>query len=170
MNFFKIDKKHQQAIDEYKLAIERYNAARDFYIRQFGDSCQAFQTYEEAHINQMKKFLQTFDQSLETHNQALQKSQAEFRFKLNNVFTTELLIGQYVVMKGTGTEMPEVAEFVEYVPGSVFKQFNETMPALPTHFTAVDQEVASSYFTPNKKRSSPVRKVNLEENIIFRLD
>lgn len=144
-------------MDDYKFVIERYNATRDDYIRQFGDSCHAFQTYEEGHINQMKAFLLTFDQSLEKLNNALQKSQSEFRSKLNNVYTTEALIGQFVEIKGTGADVPEVAEFVEYVPGTV----NEVSSASIT--TNLADQAASSYFSPLKKRSSPVRKVNLKE-------
>lgn len=115
----KIEKKLQQAIDEYRQAIDKYNLTREDYIELFKASCHSFQTYEEAHVQQMGKFVATYSQYLEQLNEIRTQVQSDLKQKLDNVYTVDSLIQQFLAQKGTGHDVPEYGEFVEYTSGIV---------------------------------------------------
>lgn len=110
----KVEKKLQQAAEEYKQAIEKYNMTREDYIQLFKSSCHSFQTYEEAHVMQMSKFVSAYTQHLEQLNEARGQVRADLKQKLDNVYTVDGLIQQFLAQKGTGHELPELGEFVDY--------------------------------------------------------
>lgn len=112
----KMEKKLQQAADEYRQAIEKYNMTRQDYIELFKTSCHSFQTYEEAHVQQMLKFVGTYTQHVEQLNEARAHVRVDLRHKLDTVYTCDALIREFLELKGTGDELPELGEFIEYSP------------------------------------------------------
>lgn len=121
-------------------------------MRLFTDSCHSFQSYEEAHVQQMSKFALTYSQHLEQLNEARRQTQSDMKLKLDNVYSVDQLIQQFLAQKGTGHELPEVGEFVEYAAGIV----NDVATSTPI------SEAGSTFnFLTSKKPSvsTPGRKV-----------
>lgn len=108
----KLEKRSLQTQDEYKQAIDKYNAARLEYEHKFTESCHIFQAQEEQHLKQMRSFIMTYTQLLAQLNSSRQKNFNDCQQKLNNVFTSESLLEQFILTKSTGTQRPAEVEFI----------------------------------------------------------
>lgn len=108
----KLEKRSLQTQEEYKHAIDKYNAARLEYERKFTESCHTFQAQEEQHLKQMRSFIMTYTQLLAQLNSSRQKNFNDCQQKLNNVFTSESLLEQFILTKSTGTQRPAEVEFI----------------------------------------------------------
>jgi DNA repair exonuclease SbcCD ATPase subunit len=113
-NISRLEKRVQNSLEEYKMAIDKYNAFRVEYEQKFTDSCNIFQAHEEAHISQIKTFLFSYIQLVAQLNASRQKNLNECNHKLNNMCTNEYLLQQFLVVKSTGQSRPNDVEFVEY--------------------------------------------------------
>ena len=147
----KLEKKCHNATEEYSQAVEKYNACKVEFEQRYADSCSLFQMHEEMHLSQMRTFLFTYTQLVAQLNATRQKNFTECQHKMNNVYTVDALIEQFVVAKGTGQDRPSDAEFVEYQAS--------------TAMCSSSYEMSTSVTTPNglnKRRSltSPVNDVN----------
>ena len=113
-NISRLEKRQLNALEEYKLAIEKYNTSRVEYELKFTDSCNVFQAHEEAHIAQMKTFFFSYMQLIAQLNASRQKNLNECSHKLANILTNESLLEQFLLAKSTGQNRPFDVEFVEY--------------------------------------------------------
>ena len=149
----KLEKKCQNSMEEYTQAIEKYNACKVEFEKRFIDSCSLFQMHEETHLSQMRTFLFSYTQLIGQLNLARQKNFNECQHKLNNVYTVDALLQQFITAKGTGHEKPAEAEFVEYQNNG---------------FNSGSYEVQSPGLL-NKRRSltSPVNEVSVSSNLVL---
>ena len=123
----RLEKKHRQAQEEYKLAIEKYNAVRVDYEKRFSEGdlattlrfrlhaplpflvCAKFQNFEIDHIEKMLAFSLTYSSILEESNEQIQTGQTEFNQKLK-AFTGHALLEAFVEDKKTGMERPSTSD------------------------------------------------------------
>lgn len=122
----RLEKKHRQAQEEYKLAIEKYNAVRDDYEKRFCEGerpsmpslwrcssfvlvCAKFQNFEIDHIEKMLAFSLTYSLILEQSNDHIRTAQNEFNQKLKALTGNELL-ETFVEDKKTGMNRPGTSE------------------------------------------------------------
>jgi hypothetical protein len=110
----RLEKKCQNSLEEYNQAIEKYNSFKVEFEQRYADSCTLFQMYEETHLGQMRTFLFGYTTILAQLNSARQKNFNECQQKLNNVYTVDALIQQFLMGKGTGQDRPTDAEFIEF--------------------------------------------------------
>jgi hypothetical protein len=155
-NFFssltqRSDKKVQQALDEYKQSIGRYNRARDEYEKRYINSCNAFQIQEEQHLKKMLNLTQNYVQLIDQLNQSRHKGCAEHATKLDSLYTVEQLIQQFIVKRYTGNFIPTPATFVDPLNKStIISQNNEPngsksfFEALSTGNSSEDADVNTS--------------------------
>jgi hypothetical protein len=109
----KLEKKCNQALEEYQSSIQKFNAIRNDYERRFADSCSIFQIHEEAHLVQMQKFSMELFNITAQLNQNRLKCFGEVQQKFAETYTIDYLIEQFIGSKSTGVERPPSAEFVE---------------------------------------------------------
>ena len=109
----RLEKKAQASVEEYKQAIDKYNQARVEFEQRYLNACESFQMHEESHLSQMHSFINSYLQLCAQLNDARQKSQQDFTKKLNSIYNVDLLIQQFIINKGTGSERLPVAEFVD---------------------------------------------------------
>jgi ABC-type proline/glycine betaine transport system substrate-binding protein len=112
-------------------------------------------------VQQMSKFVMQFAQQSEQLNSAREQINVDLKQKLENVYSVDSLIQQFLAQKGTGHELPEVAEFVEFVPGTI----NDVNASTASVDSGGGIASTSSYFSLRKR--SPPRKVLLESNSYF---
>lgn len=101
------------ALDDYKTSIEKYNLIRVDFERKLADSCNQFQYAEETHLKQMRSFVDSYSRLISNINSNKQQIFSEFFLKFNENFTVEYLLQLFIENKRTGTERPEVAQFIE---------------------------------------------------------
>lgn len=109
----KLEKKMKLALDDYKSSIEKYNLIRVDFERKLADSCNQFQYAEETHLKQMRSFIDSYSRLISNINSNKQVIFNEFNLKLNEHFTVDYLIQLFIENKRTGTERPDVAQFIE---------------------------------------------------------
>lgn len=146
----RLEKKCQSSMDEYNQIIEKYNACKVEFEQRYADSCSLFQMYEETHLAQMRTFLFSYTQLLAQLNSARQKNFNECQHKLNNVYTVDYLIEQFIMTKGTGQDRPVETEFVEFQNSFAYSGSYEGIP--------------SSSFNKRRSLTTPVNETMLSNN------
>jgi hypothetical protein len=101
-NLAKLDKKTTTLMEEYKSNVDKYNLNRIDFEQRFLESCHMFQLNEEAHLNRMRVYLLRYLDAMSLLNQSRQKDSNDFRAKLNNKFTSDYLIQQFIAAKASG--------------------------------------------------------------------
>lgn len=108
----KAETKCKKACDEYKNYVERYGSIREDFQNKMTVSCEHFQGLEESHLKQMKDFLSSYSQVLESGHALIGQVHIEFRQQCNDMDFNKLL-EQFVQARGTGPERPGPLFFEE---------------------------------------------------------
>lgn len=108
----KAETKCKKACEEYRNYIEKYGTIRDDFQYKMTESCQHFQLLEESHLKQMKSFLASYAQVLESGHALIGQVHVEFRQQCNDMDLDKLL-EQFVISRGTGPEKPGPLYFEE---------------------------------------------------------
>ncbi|CAF0761296.1 unnamed protein product [Rotaria sp. Silwood1] len=108
----RLEKKSRLAQDEYKLAIEKYNAIRNEYEKRFHDACTKFQDFEIDHIEKMLVFSLNFSEMLQRNQEQIRTAQNDFNEKLKLLSGNDLL-DTFVEQKKTGTDRPIALQIEE---------------------------------------------------------
>ena len=114
----KLEKKYLQAQDEYRQVVDKYNLARADYEARFTKSSQIFQTQEETHLEQMRRFVLTYTQLVAQLNSSRQKNFNDCQQKLNADYSNDVLLQLLIGAKSTGRERPQDVEFVAHMLGN----------------------------------------------------
>lgn len=107
----KLEKKCLQSEEDYKISINRYNEACNEYEQRFTESCNVFETQEKLHLRQMRIFIMNYTQLVAQLNSTRQKNFNECQQKMNNSYTSEALIEQFIFNKSNGIIRPKEVEF-----------------------------------------------------------
>ena len=108
----KQEKKLKIAYEEYKSSIEKYNTIRVDFERKLADSCNHFQYAEETHLKQMRVFVDSYSKLISNLNINRLQIFNEFQSKFEQ-FTSDYLLQVFIENKRTGTERPDVAQFID---------------------------------------------------------
>ncbi|XP_064626907.1 F-BAR domain only protein 2-like isoform X2 [Lineus longissimus] len=106
----KAETKFRKASDEYKYYVEKYSNVRNDFEKKMTDSCKHFQELEEAHLQQMKDFVDTYAKAVEQGYQLIGEVHSDFRTSMEEQ-TVDNLIYQFVEGKTTGKDRPGPVEF-----------------------------------------------------------
>ncbi|XP_054260013.1 F-BAR domain only protein 2-like isoform X2 [Macrosteles quadrilineatus] len=113
----KAELKLKKAQEEYKTLVDKYSSVKEDFEKKMSLACQHFQKIEEAHLKQMKEFLNTYSELVENNHDLIGREYIEFKRQCVEM-TVEKLLEQFVLSKYTGLEKPGCIEFEE-VPVSV---------------------------------------------------
>ncbi|XP_049805148.1 F-BAR domain only protein 2-like isoform X3 [Schistocerca nitens] len=109
----KAEIKLKKAQEEYKALIEKYKMIKEEFERKMILACRHFQEIEEAHVKQMKEFLNTYADDLQHNHELIGQIHIDFKRQCLEM-TVEKLLEQFVLTKYTGLERPCAIEFEEF--------------------------------------------------------
>ncbi|XP_046984341.1 F-BAR domain only protein 2-like [Schistocerca americana] len=109
----KAEIKLKKAQEEYKALIEKYKMIKEEFERKMILACRHFQEIEEAHVKQMKEFLNTYADDLQHNHDLIGQIHIDFKRQCLEM-TVEKLLEQFVLTKYTGLERPCAIEFEEF--------------------------------------------------------
>ncbi|BES89775.1 SAFF [Nesidiocoris tenuis] len=101
----KAEQKLKKAQDEYKTLIEKYGLIKEDFEKKMSLACKRFQEVEELHLKQMKDFLTTYAELVESNHDLVGQVHIEFKRQCLEM-TVEKLLEQFVLNKYTGLEKP----------------------------------------------------------------
>ncbi|XP_055715771.1 F-BAR domain only protein 2 isoform X5 [Phlebotomus papatasi] len=105
----KAETKLRKQQDDYKNLVEKHNPIKQEFERRMTITCKRFQDIEEAHLKQMREFLTTYIELLQTNHDMVGQVHTEFKRQFVEM-TVDKLLEQFVLNKYTGLEKPEIVE------------------------------------------------------------
>ncbi|XP_034933888.1 F-BAR domain only protein 2 isoform X2 [Chelonus insularis] len=108
----KADAKFKKAQDDYKALVDKYTTIRNDFETKMTHACRRFQDIEEAHLRQMKEFLNTYADVLQSNHEQVGQIHIDFKRQCLDM-TVDKLLEQFVQSKYTGFERPGVIEYEE---------------------------------------------------------
>lgn len=108
----KAEIKFKKAQEDYKVLVGKYGTTKVEFEEKMTQACKHFQDLEEAHLKQMKQFLNTYAEIVENNHDSVGQINIEFKRKCMEM-TVDKLLEQFVLNKYTGLEKPEEIEFEE---------------------------------------------------------
>lgn len=109
----KAETKLRKQQDDYKNLVEKHNPIKQEFERRMTITCKRFQDIEEAHLKQMREFLTTYIELLQTNHDMVGQVHTEFKRQFVEM-TVDKLLEQFVLNKYTGLEKP--GEFRKTIP------------------------------------------------------
>jgi len=108
----KAETRFKKSCEEYKSLVAKYANVKDQYEAKMTQSCKNFQVVEEAHLRQMKLFLENYADVLETGHSLIGQAYFEFRQQCTQM-TVDHLLELFTQTKGTGSDRPGPIIFEE---------------------------------------------------------
>ncbi|KAF4533531.1 hypothetical protein B566_EDAN001016, partial [Ephemera danica] len=108
----KAEIKFKKAQEEYKTLVDKYSTIKEEFETKMSTSCKHFQDVEEAHIKQMKEFLNIYAEELQSNHRLIGEVHLDFKTQCLDM-TVDKLLEQFVLHKYTGLEKPELIDFEE---------------------------------------------------------
>ncbi|XP_055679061.1 F-BAR domain only protein 2 isoform X8 [Lutzomyia longipalpis] len=105
----KAETKLRKQHDDYRNLVEKHNPIKMEFERRMTSTCKRFQDIEEAHLKQMREFLTTYIELLQTNHDMVGQVHTEFKRQFVEM-TVDKLLEQFVLNKYTGLEKPEIVE------------------------------------------------------------
>ncbi|XP_043493056.1 F-BAR domain only protein 2 isoform X5 [Polistes fuscatus] len=106
----KAEAKFKKAQDDCKTLVEKYTLIRNDFETKMTQACRRFQDVEEAHLKQMKEFLNAYADVLQLNHEQVGQVHVDFKRQCLEM-TVDKLLEQFVQSKSTGLEKPGVIEF-----------------------------------------------------------
>lgn len=101
----KAEAKFRKAQDDYKGLVDKYCTVRDDFERKMTLAAKHFQEVENAHLKQMREFVENYCQIVDNNNNMLGRVYQEFQIQLIDL-SVENLLEQFTLTKHTGLEKP----------------------------------------------------------------
>lgn len=108
----KAEVKFKKSQEDYKGLVAKYSATKVEFEEKMTQACKHFQDVEEAHLKQMKEFLNKYAEVTEKNHDLIGQVHIEFKRKCMEM-TVDKLLEQFVLNKYTGLEKPGSIEFEE---------------------------------------------------------
>uniref|UniRef100_A0A8D9ESM4 F-BAR domain only protein 2 n=1 Tax=Cacopsylla melanoneura TaxID=428564 RepID=A0A8D9ESM4_9HEMI len=134
----KAEIKVKKAQEDFKTIMDKYSLVKEDFEKRMSISCKYFQQVEEAHLKQMKEFLNSYTEVIEKNHEQIGKYYLEFKRQCLEL-TIDNLLEQFVRSKYTGLEKP----------GS-----NKEAVLSPQGFSGVGQGMPTS--APSSPNNSPL--------------
>ncbi|XP_011503179.1 PREDICTED: FCH domain only protein 2 isoform X3 [Ceratosolen solmsi marchali] len=106
----KAEIKFKKAQDDYKTLIDKYTTIRNDFETKMTQACRRFQDVEETHLKNMKEFLNTYADVLQSNHEQVGQVHIDFKRQCLDM-TVDKLLEQFVQSKYTGFEKPGVIEY-----------------------------------------------------------
>nr|CAD7403882.1 unnamed protein product [Timema cristinae] len=110
----KAETKLKKAQEDYKNLVDKYSIIKEDFEKKMSQACKHFQDVEEAHLNQMREFLNTYAEVLQSNHDLIGQVHIEFKRQCLEM-TVDKLLEQFVLSKYTGLEKPGSVQFEELI-------------------------------------------------------
>nr|CAD7256853.1 unnamed protein product [Timema shepardi] len=110
----KAETKLKRAQEDYKNLVDKYSIIKEDFEKKMSQACRHFQDVEEAHLNQMREFLNTYAEVLQSNHDLIGQVHIEFKRQCLEM-TVDKLLEQFVLSKYTGLEKPGSVQFEELI-------------------------------------------------------
>ncbi|KAK9723186.1 Fes/CIP4, and EFC/F-BAR homology domain [Popillia japonica] len=162
----KAEIKWKKSQEDYKVFVEKYGLIKDDFERKMSITCRHFQELEEAHLVQMKEFLNTYADLLLWAHEKMGQVHQEFKNQCLDL-TVDQLLEQFVLSKYTGHEKPGLVEVDETLTSPV-QEIETTKPIKREGFLRSRRDKAKQKKSKKKKdnsdnQSNKEEKSDLEE-------
>ncbi|CAO1402382.1 unnamed protein product [Diamesa tonsa] len=105
----KAETKLKKLQEEYRLLVEKHNPIKQEFERKMTLTCKRFQDVEEAHLTQMKDFINLYIDIVQNNHDLVGQVHTDFKRQFLDL-TVDKLLEQFVLNKYTGLEKPEIVE------------------------------------------------------------
>ncbi|XP_017780237.1 PREDICTED: F-BAR domain only protein 2 [Nicrophorus vespilloides] len=146
----KAEIKLKKAQEEYKNSVDKFGQIKEDFERKMTITCRHFQDLEESHLTQMKEFLNTYVQVVQSTHEQVGEVHEEFKNQCLEL-TVENLLDQFVLSKHTGSQKPRLLDIKEPVISSPAQ---DTEPAKPTKREGNETNISGSQAMPTHAKSS----------------
>uniref|UniRef100_A0AC35U4C0 F-BAR domain-containing protein n=1 Tax=Rhabditophanes sp. KR3021 TaxID=114890 RepID=A0AC35U4C0_9BILA len=113
----KLELKLKKAKDEYKGLVDKCNKHRNEYVLKMVDALREMQTQTEKHNQKMKAFFLHYSRTLNDSQMAKAQVAGQYQESIEKI-DTSVLLANFVIDKGTGSEKPGLYVFEELNLGS----------------------------------------------------
>ncbi|GBP86433.1 F-BAR domain only protein 2 [Eumeta japonica] len=107
----KIKKSH----DDYRQLAEKYNLVKQDFEKKMTQTCKHFQDVEEAHLKQMKQFVNTYAEIIQNNHDMMGQVHRDFKHQCLEL-TVEKLLEQFLVEKYNAMEKANMVEIPTSLP------------------------------------------------------
>uniref|UniRef100_A0A8D8WS06 F-BAR domain only protein 2 n=1 Tax=Cacopsylla melanoneura TaxID=428564 RepID=A0A8D8WS06_9HEMI len=122
----KAEIKVKKAQEDFKTIMDKYSLVKEDFEKRMSISCKYFQQVEEAHLKQMKEFLNSYTEVIEKNHEQIGKYYLEFKRQCLEL-TIDNLLEQFVRSKYTGLEKPVLSR-EDLIPPLPLVNLNPTEP------------------------------------------
>ncbi|XP_055377710.1 F-BAR domain only protein 2 isoform X10 [Condylostylus longicornis] len=105
----KVETKLKKLQDDYKNLMDKHAPIKLEFENKMTATCRRFQEIEEAHLRQMREFLSTYLELVQTNHDMVGQVHSEFKRQFLDM-SVDKLLEQFVLNKYTGLEKPEITE------------------------------------------------------------
>lgn len=109
----KADVKLKKLHEDYRQLSEKYNLVKQDFEKKMTQTCKHFQDVEEAHLKQMKQFVNTYTDIIQNNHDLMGQVHRDFKHQCLEL-TVEKLLEQFLIEKYTAIE--KQASLVELPP------------------------------------------------------
>ncbi|XP_055377712.1 F-BAR domain only protein 2 isoform X12 [Condylostylus longicornis] len=102
----KVETKLKKLQDDYKNLMDKHAPIKLEFENKMTATCRRFQEIEEAHLRQMREFLSTYLELVQTNHDMVGQVHSEFKRQFLDM-SVDKLLEQFVLNKYTGLEKPE---------------------------------------------------------------
>ncbi|KAJ2953019.1 hypothetical protein O0L34_g7401 [Tuta absoluta] len=168
----KAELKLKKLHEDHRQLLEKYNLVKQDFEKKMTQTCKHFQDVEEAHLKQMKQFVNTYTEIIQSNHDLMGQVHRDFKHQCLEL-TVEKLLEQFLIEKYQAIEKADLVELpVLPKPGSANNSISEAdqistvsngshKPAPPAKAAKKEQSFASktlrstrttsllNLFTPN---------------------
>ncbi|XP_044741543.1 F-BAR domain only protein 2 isoform X2 [Chrysoperla carnea] len=105
----KAESKLKKCHDDYKALVDKYLTVKTEFEQKMTLTCRHFQDIEEAHLKQMKDFLNSYSEVMQSNHDLVGQVHSDFKRQCLELSVNKLL-EQFVLNKYTGLEKPNMVE------------------------------------------------------------
>ncbi|XP_050678615.1 F-BAR domain only protein 2 [Leptidea sinapis] len=111
----KVEVKLKKIHDEYSFLVDKYNSIKQDFDKKMTQSCKHFQDVEEAHLKQMKQFVNSFADLIQNSHDLMGQVHRDFKHQCLEL-TVEKLLEQFLVDKYIGIDKGSPIEVPPVLP------------------------------------------------------
>lgn len=121
----KSEAKLKKLHEDHRLLLEKYNLVKQDFEKKMTQTCKHFQDVEEAHLKQMKQFVNTYTDIIQNNHDLMGQVHRDFKHQCLEL-TVEKLLEQFLMEKYTAMEKANLVELPSLPkPGSANNSISE---------------------------------------------
>lgn len=120
----KAEVKLKKLHDDYRHLGEKYNLVKQDFEKKMTQTCKHFQDVEEAHLKQMKQFVNSYADLIQSNHDLMGQVHRDFKHQCLEL-TVEKLLEQFLIEKYSAMEKANLVELPPFHTGSANNSISE---------------------------------------------